>query len=133
MHLIRTAEDMARALDSPLDPELKAVLRAHTDRLEPYGPLADLAHFLIAEPGDVLAEINIHCGFELVGGGAAVFATSPELVTMHRGWFEAVFVLSDDGFGLVLLAQRGDGIDPRLLAACTHALEQQGSGADQGL
>ena len=52
MIVIRTAEEMARALDSPLEPTLKDRLQAHWDRLSEWDDyeLSELAVFLIAQP-----------------------------------------------------------------------------------
>lgn len=120
MIVIRTAEDMARSLDSPLDPELLKLLQGHADRLTEWD-LQDLASFIIVQPGDNLGTVETAFGERLVEGGR--FAIEPELISRSRDWLELVFILSDDGFGLVLLANLGKNTDPLLVAACRHALE----------
>jgi hypothetical protein len=114
--IIRTAEDMARALDSSLDPELHSILARHVERLSAYPDfqLEELAVVAILLPGDRLADT----GIELVGAGGGRFSPSPEYVHRHARWSEAVFVLSDDGFGLILLMEQGEGADPDVIAAC---------------
>jgi hypothetical protein len=116
MHTIRTAEDLARALDSPLDPELLSILRDHAERLAAYAdfPFEELVTILIVEVGERLTEAHPVS----VGAGWRDFSHSPEYVRFHVRWIEAVFVLSDDGFGLVLLVQQGERADPDLIAAC---------------
>src|SRR5262249_28292192 len=121
MIVIRTAEDMARALDSPLDPDLHTSLQGHSERLADWD-LPELAIFIIAQPGDTLEDLELDFGDRLVED--AMFTKAPELVCEHRDWIELIFILSDDGFGLVLLAHLGSDTDPLLTAACRHALEQ---------
>jgi len=58
MIVIRTAEDMARALDSPPDAELHALLQAHEARLAEWD-LQDLAVFVIVQPGDTLTAVEV--------------------------------------------------------------------------
>ena len=121
MIVIRTAEEMARALDSPIDPELKHCLQAHWDRLSEWQDyeLSELAVFLIVQAGDTLEQAEVIIGQTLVQEGC--FTIPPELVARRGGWFEATFILSDDGFGLVLLAEQGPAADPRLMAAFSNA------------
>lgn len=126
MIVIRTAEDMARALDSPLDPELKSMLQGHRDRLvelEDY-PLEDLALFVVAQPGDTVAELELGLDGPVLTDSE--FAFGPEFVCQHGNWIEAVFVFSDDGYGLVLLVSTAEGTDPVLLAACNKHLHRDG-------
>jgi hypothetical protein len=130
MIVIRTAEDMARALDSPLDPELLNLLQVHRARLAEWQDydLQDLALFVIVQPPDTLADIEGACSWRLVqvGGGAATFAICPEIIQRHAGWIEVTFILSDDGFGLVLLVSIAEGTNPTLLAACNKCVRRDG-------
>lgn len=120
MHIIRSAEALARALDSPLDPELLAILRGHAERLADYADIAfeELAKMLVIEAGELLAD----AGEIQVGAGGGEFSHPPEFVRRHARWFEAVFILSDDGLGLVLIVEQGEGADPDLIAACESEL-----------
>ena len=121
MITIRTADEMARALDSPLDPNLKQRLQVHWDRLSEWEDyeLSELAVFLIAQPGDTLEQAETAFGQQLVRDSKFCFL--PELIDQHGGWFEVTFILSDDGFGLILLVQVDPNTDSRLLAACRNA------------
>ncbi|HKX77710.1 MAG TPA: hypothetical protein VJM34_04240 [Novosphingobium sp.] len=116
MHLIRTAEEMARALDSPLDAELKCLLLAHAERLEEFGGIDGLAEFLIVEAGDALADVEAAYSTRLVVDGSFAFAA--ELVISHAQWFEVVWIISDDGFGLVLFVQDHPETDSDIISAC---------------
>lgn len=126
MIVIRTAEDMARALDSPLDPELKVLLQSHWGRLSEYDGYAldDLALFIIIQPNDTLTAIDEVAPRPIIGGGAA-FAILPEIICEHARWIELVFILSDDGFGLVLLVPKDVVVDPILAAALQDSLHAQ--------
>jgi hypothetical protein len=88
MFVIRTAEEMARALDSPLDPELKRILAEHWARLADYDlPLSDLAQFVIAQPGDTLGDLEGHKAgrlFHVVSAGSSD-TRSPEKVGQGGG------------------------------------------------
>jgi len=115
MIIIRTAEDLARALEAPLDPILHDRLEAHSEYLADY-PFEELALFLIIQPGDTLEAITAACAYRLVEGGR--FTIEAEAIDRHGNWLEVLFVLSDDGFGLVLFVPLERGTDPSLLAAC---------------
>lgn len=87
MILIRTAEDMAQALDSSLDPILKARLRRHSERLaehEDFQP-EELALFVIVQPGDTLSAIEQKACLSLVCNGQLRF--EPESLEREGdGW-----------------------------------------------
>ena len=122
MIVIRTAEAMARALDSPIDPTLKQCLQGHWDRLSEWedSELRELALFLIAQPGDTIEQVEAAFGQPLVRDSK--FCSLPELTEQHGGWIEVTFILSDDGFGLILLVQVDPGADNELIAACHNAV-----------
>jgi hypothetical protein len=119
------AEAMARALDSPVADSLRHVLRKRSEQLmadsDGEYDLGDLAHFIVIEPRDSVAEIEIAAGYPVV--------TSPafEWVADHGGWYEAVTILSDDGFGIVLLVPDGEGVDQSLLALLRELAEPSAS------
>jgi hypothetical protein len=123
---IRSSADMARALASQLDVNLKRLLALRRDQLLEHDgyDLGDLAHFLVAEPGDTIAELEGEAGVaiasNLVDGtrfGDPDFTDNFEFVQEHdRGWLEAVTILSDDGFGVALIVGDCPGTDPTLLA-----------------
>lgn len=129
MHIIRTAEALARALDSPLDPELKTLLAAQAERLAAYPDFAfeELAEIIVIEAGDAVDGVCSITGPSVVTDGAAAFTFEVELMLRHRGWIEATFILSDDGFGLVLLIEVASKTDTALLALCDRELQRCGA------
>lgn len=127
MFAIRDSASMHFALSCPLDPPLRALLLNRLDLLAEYSDfdLSELAHFIIIEPGDDIAVIEQEIGFSplvnFVDGasfGEAGFAPSFEWLVAHGQWFELVFALSDDGFGINLIVQNHVGVEPMLLALC---------------
>ena len=98
MYIIKSSAEMAAFLAQPIDPKLHRVLSQKVEQLAEYDgyDLGELAYFLIVQPGDTVEAIEAAISFSPTMRGA-------EAVTDHGGWVEAVFVLSDDGFGWVLL------------------------------
>lgn len=122
---IQSTADMARALASPIDAELKALLALRRDQLLEHDDydLGELVYIVVAEPNDALATIEgvvgVPLSTNLVDGihhGEPGFTANFEYVARHGQWFEAVMILSDDGFGVVLFVPDRPDTDPALLA-----------------
>ena len=82
-------------------------------------------HFVLVEAVDSIAEIEAKTGCQLMYGlskdsryGESKFQPSFEWLVEHLSFYEAVFIFSDDGFGIDLLIPKALGIDPDLLAMC---------------
>ena len=127
MICIRNDKEMDAALTSPIDPELKLLLRRRRMQLAGYDgyALEDLAHFVVIEPSDRLVDVEAALGFtpvvNFVDGqvlGHPDFTPSWESAERHSGWIELVFILSDDGFGHVMLIPDHPVIDPTLSRLC---------------
>ena len=106
MLVISTAGDLAHALADPPD-GLEAILHR-------YQPLMAEAVVFIIDPGDRESDLSKLRGqpFELW-----------EFILLSDGWYEAVFIISDDGAGHVVLIPDRDDIDPTLLTICReHAV-----------
>lgn len=121
---ITSSADMARALSSPLDADLSRLLALRRDQLLEHDgyDLGELAHFILAERGDTIAAIEgvvgVPLATNLVDGrtyGDPGFTANFEFVECHGAWFEAVTIVSDDGFGIVLLVPDHSDIDATLL------------------
>ena len=124
MLLLSSSAAMARALDSPLDETLRALLLMRQAQLTEHD-LAETACFLIVERGATLSDIERELGFSplvnpLDGGryGDPDFTPFWEWIEDHDGWFELVFIFSDDGFAHVVLIKDEEGVDPSLLSLC---------------
>ena len=117
---------VAGASKPPRDIALQDLLNYRVEQLvEDGGDISELAHFLIVQAGDDDQSVSAELGFSilenLVDGaryGDPDFEPSWEWIMRHEGWFELVYVLSDDGFGWVVLVQDDEATDADLLAVC---------------
>lgn len=127
MLVIRTAEDMARALASALDPPLVNRLRTYQAIFAEYPDHAfeELGLFLIVQPGDRLGDVEKASETDLVLPREGCFQA--EAIERYGKWFEASFVLSDDGYGIVVFIPDQPNIDPQLLAACKASQNDAGA------
>ena len=124
---LRTTADMQAAAQTVLDPALRSLL---TNRMEQLSQghnldLSEVVHFLIIQPGDVLADIDAALGFpilaNLVDGtvfGDPEWTPSFEWLQCHCGFFEIVFIFDDSGFGTIVLVQDHPGVPFDLHALC---------------
>jgi hypothetical protein len=114
MLIINDAATFSRALDSPIDPDLKRLLLMRHDQLlsdtDGAYAIGDLAHFVIVDPSDTVMEIEAGIGFPLI--------TSPafEWVAHHAGHYEAVTIYSDSGWGIALFVPDQNDVDQTLLS-----------------
>jgi hypothetical protein len=133
LSLFTRAAVEAAIQNTSLDPNLRSLLSTRSTQLEddtePDIELGDLAHFHAVEVGDGMIAVKAALGFavdiNLVDGvafGHPDFVPSWEWIEHHVGYFELAFVLSDDGFGHILIVPDQRGVDPRLLALCRSHL-----------
>lgn len=127
MITIRSSAAMARALDSPLNITLKELLTKRRDQLLEYDgfDLGELAHFIVAQAGDQIEAVEAEAGIPIVTNivdgcrfGDPDYCPSWEWIDDHGAYWEAPYVLSDSGFGIVLFVENSVGTDPILLALC---------------
>ena len=118
MIIITNTVEMTRVLCRVTDATLRRILTERAEQLAEYDgyDLGELAHFLIVEPSDSLDTIEAALGF-------SPLTNLVEVVVDHGGWFEAVFILGDDGFGWVLLIPDQPDIDPAFLHLCSETPE----------
>lgn len=115
MLTIRSSADMARAMEGPLDPDLRRLLETRRDQLTggTGAELTSFAHFVVVQRGDQLSTIETETGFRLAGDESAI-----EWVERHAGgWLEAPVVTDDEGFAVVVIARDCICTDPDLLLA----------------
>lgn len=150
-----TLTDPVAALATPdrtdaatrLDAGVRAVLALRLAQLAEYlddFPLADLATFRVAEPGDTLASLAAQTRLPIVHGwcddapyGTPGFAPAWDVLERHDteagSVFEFVFVLSDSGYAEVLLVPDRPDTDETLLALCRRYATPAGSSLDAPL
>lgn len=112
-----------------LAPDVRNALQAHLDRLAEFAdcPLDELARFIIVEPTDVVTELAIEGAGLLLSAGANAFAVEPEYAAGHVDTIEVVWMVSDDGCGVVLFVPATSRTSPGLLTACLKALTASAS------
>ena len=115
-------------IDSVADPELRELLQQSLRDIEPH-TLSELGYFLVIEPGDRIEIIDKQLGFSILGNrwtgtrwGDPAFTPSWEVLVAHSGWYELVYVLSDDGYGVTVFVPM-QGADSELLAMCQRFAE----------
>lgn len=113
---IRSTESVT-GIASPAIRQLIHQRIAEITQGEPYDP--DIyGEFVLVEAGDCIADIEAVAGCPLVPAGDADFAPSFEWLVEWPCCFEAVFIFSDDGYGIDLLIPKAAGIYADLLAMC---------------
>ena len=127
MIIIYDSADMQRVLSGPIDPDLKAILLGRLELLADFSDwdLADLAHFLVCQPGDSIDAIENELGISpfinLVDGARypdPAFDPSWEFCIARKGYFDLTFCRSDAGLANCLLVPDRDDIEPTLLELC---------------
>ena len=127
MITIYDSADMAHILSGPIDHNLKAILLGRLELLAEFSDwdIADLAHFLIVEPGDcieaIARELGVNPLINIVDDACfpdKSFQPSFEFCISRKGSFDLTFALSDSGQALVLLVPNQEGVEPTLLELC---------------
>ena len=126
MITLRTAAAVKSTIALLADNPLRALLSQRFEQLTNAWEgidLSDLTHFLIIQPGDTAADAENDIGWSLlvnpVDGarfGDPAFTPPWEWIEFSGCYFACVFVLSDDGFGLILFIQDHPDTDAELLA-----------------
>jgi hypothetical protein len=114
MTTIEDIEELERFLQSTSDTALRLLLRGRCNQLladtDNEYDLSELVRFILVDLDDSIADI------EAVSKHPIVTSPSFEWVVDHGGWLEGTTILSDDGFGIILLVPDCEGIDATLLA-----------------
>jgi hypothetical protein len=108
MHPLKTYAAIHHQAHHHPDPNLRKLIAQRIDELTDYAEdLADLIHIL--EPSDTLTSVDVQLGFSLI-------ERPIDAIEIHPGWHELTWVLSDDGFGVVLYVPN---TEPKLLEIFT--------------
>lgn len=105
---------IASALQRPLCPKLLDLVRRRRAILGDELPFADMAHFVIVEAADTIDDIEAVIRWPVrpdIDTGIPAW----EWVLDHGFCYETVFVLSDDGYAVVLFVQVAKGMDAELM------------------
>ncbi len=98
------------ATDAIADPELRQLIA------ETFARVADcpeiLGFILIVEPGDTLPMLDTQLGFSILAG-------RHEFIQEHAGFFELVYVIGQDGYGIEVFIPKNIDL-PELLAMCVE-------------
>jgi hypothetical protein len=120
---ISNGEALKRALNSPIDGQLKQLLRLRRDQLG--GDITDQVHFAIVQPADTAADLERTIGFSVFQNpadgsrvGEPDFAPGWEWIEDHGFAYELCFIMDDSGFGHVVIIPKEQGVDPELLDFC---------------
>ncbi len=109
--IIITNEDELAAAN--LDPPTRALIDGRCRELLSCGlSMGDIVNWIVVAPGDALADIETAIGFPTDAAGPPW-----EWVEDHGILYEAPIILSDDGFGVVLVVPHDEGVNATLLAA----------------
>ena len=111
MHIFRDPESIRGAPDAV--PQLASFINRRLQELSEYDgyELDQLVNIIVVECCDSLDAVNVALGFE-------VQERQAEVIEAHIGWYELTYVLSDDGFGLVVYVPDSPDIAPQLLRLC---------------
>lgn len=98
------------------DPTLIPLIARLIEDLNDQGcELEEMVRVVVIDPGDALTTIDAELGFPLLDRPL-------DVIEMHEGWFELTYVLSDDGFGVVVYVPVHPDIDPVLIAHCRASM-----------
>ncbi|MFZ2171441.1 MAG: hypothetical protein WAW61_17605, partial [Methylococcaceae bacterium] len=93
---------------------------------EPYDP-DEHGFFILVEPGDTSEQIEMATGYSLLKSlfsdteyGDPDFSPDFEYLEDQGGFYEAVFIFTDSGFGVVIIIPKEEGIDGRILELCSE-------------
>src|SRR5688572_27155337 len=129
MILIRGA-DQIRRID---DPDVRRLVEQRFVEVcagERYAPEIH-GELILAQPGDTLASLEEQGGVALASSPVdELYFPDPdfvpfcEVIEEHPGCYEMVFILSDDGFGVLIFVPNHPDIDRELLSLCrTYAIK----------
>ena len=111
MQITRDTASIQALIRSTTDTELQSLMAAHIERLAPYEGihLGQLIRLIVFEQGDAPADLDAALGFPVMTNrfdgihfGDPDFQPCWEIIDRHTHWFEWVYVLSDDGAGVVV-------------------------------
>lgn len=121
---LRDAASMERALLLPIDETLRSLLVQRVSHFELH-ELGQAIEFHVVQPGDTLDKIDAGLGFSVLQNltdgthfGDPDFTPCWEWMQDHGGWFELVYLFTDDGYGTIVFVQDHPGVEFDVHALC---------------
>ena len=131
MEIFKTSESIQSAATHHPDAELRLLLPARieslSDLLDEF-PLSDLMHVMVMETGDTAQSLEAALSLPVFTNGLSLDVSDPgfvpswEICEAHVQWYEITFILSSDGFGVVVYVPK-TCTDATLLALCERFAE----------
>jgi hypothetical protein len=122
MQVIRDDSDVARIECAELRELIEHRISEYSEYVEHFN---ELVTFILVEPGDCIADVDSALGFSVLTNrfdgtpyGDAGFTPSWDVLEEHAGNYELVYVLSDDGAGIIVFISKTEGVPAQLLAMC---------------
>ncbi len=115
MQILRDSKSILEVARTWSDHELRGLFSIHVKRLKEYEEydLSELVCFIVCEECDSVADLDTALGFSIMANrfdgvkfGESGFHPSWEFVIKYNGWYEIVYVLSDDGTGVVVFVDK---------------------------
>ncbi|WP_219064083.1 hypothetical protein [Pseudomonas sp. UMAB-08] len=125
MQILCDSTSIQEALDTQA--ELTRLITGYVERLGDYDgyELGQLVQFIVMAGSDTVIELEAALGFSVrvnrFSGcryGDADFLPFWEVIEAHRYWYEVVYVLGDDGFGIVIFVPKD--ADAELIEMLQH-------------
>lgn len=129
MQILCDSSSIQEALDTQA--ELTRLITGYVERLSDYEghELGQMVQFIVMTSSETVIELEVALGFSVrvnrFSGcryGDADFLPSWEVIEEHPFWYEVVYVLSDDGFGIVIFVPKD--ADPELIDMLQHYAHQ---------
>jgi hypothetical protein len=131
MQVIRTLDDARTVTDEGIRSLIERRIHDLSEG-EPFD--ADTTgYFVVVQAGDTVEALNEQLGFHILCNrfdgtrfDEPGFNRSFEVLEEHRTCFEIVFVISDDGFGVLVFIPKSPGVPHDLQAMCAmHSVQSQ--------
>lgn len=117
MKEIRTDEDVAQIEDESLRVLILARIEEYSEYVQHF---AELVRFVVVGAGDQLKELEGVLGFGLASELSDA-SRGPDAYEEHPGYHELVYVLSDDGSGVIVFIEKGDAMAPVFMDLCRRS------------
>lgn len=115
MQVLRDSTSISEWAASNSDPTLVELIVAHIQILTEYEGYdwSELVRFVVVERNDTVSSLEGALGFPVMANrfdgcryGEPGFSPSWEFINEHKDWYEVVYVLGDDGFGVVVFVEK---------------------------